>query len=52
MYIYLERNGNLILNISTFVKENNWEPDLYRTQDITHQDVEIYRKNGNKDFSS
>ncbi len=29
MTIYLERIGDLILNISTFVKENEWESDLY-----------------------
>ena len=28
MTIYLERIGDLILNISTFVKENDWESDL------------------------
>ncbi|MCL2651915.1 MAG: hypothetical protein FWD60_12970 [Candidatus Azobacteroides sp.] len=29
MTIYLERIGDLILNISTFVKENDWESDLF-----------------------
>jgi len=29
MTIYLERIGDLILNISTFVKENDWESDVY-----------------------
>ncbi len=29
MTIYLERIGDLILNISTFVKENDWDSDLF-----------------------
>ncbi|MDR0231098.1 MAG: phosphate uptake regulator PhoU [Dysgonamonadaceae bacterium] len=29
MTIYLERIGDLIMNISIFVKENEWESDLY-----------------------